>query len=407
MRRIFFALMITAFSMHAVFRTNVLQPYNIILQPDPLRETRFSFQVGYEGIVAAQGFSACDSGHNVLQLFQCEQDALAALKGFGPETEAGQLAQRFNIDDANGTHGLFVPHGDLIIPLNLMLGIQGRLAHNVSLHAYMPVIYAELKDVCWREKNEHITFEDNSVSDLLCNVAQLGGMNLFNGWKRAGCGDAVIFFKWQNDFTQIKPLLRTVRLSVRAGFNLPTGAKEDICDLLGLPFGYDQGLGAYFAGFLGLHFIHNVRFMIDLEFLQLFGNTRTRRIKTDNTQTDLLLIAKDRVYVDPGFTQQYTFMLQKRSCWRGLNAALYYQYFKHNDDTYYPTTNFGNFAIINDAQSVQDYTTHQFVFKLDYEFNQNETDCSRPNIALFGKYGFNGKRAIVTSSVGLQFTYAF
>ncbi len=73
----------------------------------------------------------------------------------------------------------------------------------------------------------------------------------------------------------------------------------------------------------------------------------------------------------------------------------------------YPTTNFGNFQIINDAESVQEYTTHQFIFKLNYEFNQHESSGSRPNLMLFGKYGFNGKRAILTSSVGLQFTYAF
>lgn len=393
---------------YAIFRTNVLQPYNIFLQPDPLNETRFSFQFGYEGILAAHAFTPCKDGmHNVLKVFQCEQDAIAAFKGFAPETEAGQYAQIFNINDDNQTHGIFTPHANFIVPLNAMLGMQVRLAHNVSLHAYAPFLYAELKDVCWREENKRVEFEDNNLPDILCTIQKVGGIDLFNGWKRLGFGDTLVFAKWVGDFQQMKPILHNVRLSTRAGLNFPTGKKESVCDLLGLPFGYDQGYGVYFAGYMGLHFSYNWRFMIDLEFLQSFGNTRVRRIKTDEAQTDLLLIAKECVFVDPGFTQQYTFMLENRSFYKGLSAGLYYQYFKHNDDTYYPTTNIGKFSIINDAQSVQEYTTHQFIFKLNYEFNQSETCGSRPNLMLFGKYGFNGNRAILTSSIGAQFTYAF
>ncbi len=393
---------------HAVFRTNVLQPYNIALQPDPYHETKVSFQAGYEGVLAAKAFTPhIDHAGNVLQLYQRHQDGIAALKGFPPTSLPGQYAQIFNINDDNLTHGLFTPYANLSIPLNMLFSIQGRLAHNVSLHGYIPLIYAELKDVCWSQDNKKIEFEDNNLPNLLSVIGKLSGIDLFNGWKRVGFSDAVIFVKWQNDFLQMKPVLRNVRLSLRGGLNFPTGKQEDICQLLSLPFGYDQGYGLYFGGYMMLQFVHDVRFMIDLEFLQLFGNTKTRRIPTAPHQTDLLFIAKDRVFVDPGFTQQYTFMLEKRSLYQGLSAALYYQYFKHNDDTYYPTTNFGNFAIINDAQSIQEYTTHQFLFQLNYEFNQYETSGSRPNLMLFGKYGFNGKRAILTSSLGLQFTYAF
>lgn len=392
----------------AMFRTNVLQPYNIFLQPDPRNETRFSFQLGYEGICSTQGFSPkVDGASNVLQLFQPTQDAIAAFKGFASDTPAGQYAQIFNINDDNLSHGIFVPRAQLTIPLNGLLGIQVRLVHNLSLHGYVPFLYAHLRDISWTEENPHTEFENNNFPQLLSTVGNVGGIDLFNGWKRLGFGDTVIFIKWQQDFWQNKLVLRNVRLSFRGGLNFPTGKKEDINKLLALPFGYDQGYGIYFAGNLNLFMNRDWRFMLDLEFLQLFGTTHTRRIKTDMAQTDLLLIARDRVYVDPGFTQQYTFMIEKRTIYQGLMAGILYQYFKHNDDTYYPVTNYGNFQIINDAESVQEYTTHQFIFKLEYEFNQWQTSSSRPNLMLFGKYGFNGKRAILTSSVGLQFTYAF
>lgn len=394
-------------SVHAVFRTNVLQPYNIFLQPDPLQENRFSFQLGYEGIVSTHGFPPHGDQRDVLQLYGCQQDAIAAFKGFAPDTLAGQYAQIFNTNDDNTTGGFFTPWTKLSIPLNGMLGMQVKLAHNIALHGYIPFIYAQLDDVNWTQDGPCTEFENNNLPEILSVIGQLSGIDLFNGWKRLGFGDLTIFAKWQSDFFQNKHVLRNVRLSLRGGLNFPTGKKEDICVLLGLPFGYDQGVGVYFAGYLALHFLYDIRFLLDLEFLQSFGNTQVRRIKTDPEQTDLLLIQKSRVWVDPGFTQQYTFMLEKRCLVQGLSAALCYQYYKHNDDTFYPTTNNGKFLIINDAQSVQEYTTHQFIFKVNYEFNQYDINAQRPNIMLFGKYGFNGKRAIVTSSVGLQFTYAF
>ena len=385
---------------HTVFRTNVLQPYNIFLQPDPYRETLFSFQLGYEGICATKAFAPHGSHSSALQLFQRSQDALAAFKGFPPESPEGQYAQIFNTDDDNGSEGHYIPKAHLSIPLNGMLSIQGRLAHNVSLHGYIPFIYASLSDVRW-------TPDKQPLPEMLAAISELGCLDVTHGWKRLGFGDLVMFVKWQQDFWQNKPLLRDVRLSVRAGLNLPTGKKEDINKLLALPFGYDRGVGIYFGGFMTLIMNRDWRFMIDLEFLQLLGNKRERRIKTDPAQTDLLLIARDRVFVDPGFTQQYTFMLERRSIVHGLGAGILYQYFKHNDDTYYPLTNFGNYPVINDAESVQEYTTHQFIFTLKYEFHQERTAGFRPNLMLFGKYGFNGKRAILTSSIGLQFTCAF
>ncbi len=328
---IYIFLSILIFQVNGIFRTNVLQPYNIFLQPDPRNETRFSFQFGYEGICSTHAFTPrVDGSSNVLQIFQCTQDAIAAFKGFAPETDAGQYAQIFDINDDNTTHGIFTPHAKLIIPLNGMLGIQGRIAHNVWLHAYVPFLYAELSDICWREHNDHVEFENNNFPQLLQTVGKVGCLDLFNGWKRLGFGDTVVFVKWQQNFWQMKPVLRNVRLSFRGGLNFPTGKKEDISKLLALPFGWDQGYGVYFAGNLNLFMNYDWRFMVDLEFLQLFGNTKTRRIKTDIAQTDLLLIARDCVYVDPGFTQQYSFMLEKRSIYQGLSGALLYQYLPNN-----------------------------------------------------------------------------
>lgn len=402
-----FALLGMYHTTHGIFRTNVLLPYNILLQPDYTRETLFALTCGYEGVLAAHGFAAHRDGkQNVLQIFQCEQDALAALKGAPSESDASQYAQLFNLDDDNDLQGLYTPCGKFSVPVNALFGLHIRLAENVTLRAYTSYLQAELSHVTWTQKNGHLTFNCNQLPDLLETVAQLGNLNLC-GWKRHGFGDTVVQAAWQNDFFQRKQYLRNVRLAVRGGLLLPTGKRENINDLEAFSFGYGQGVGVIFAGTLGLHFMHNIRLRLDLEFLQCLGNTRTRRIATDPAQTDLLFINTATIFVDPGFNQQYTFMFEKLSIWEGLHGMIAYQYFKHNDDVYYPCTNAQRFDILNNSQDVQEWTTHQLFFKANYEFN-HESDCGfRPNLAVFGKYGFNGKRAIITSSLGASISFAY
>ena len=403
------ALVLLVPSVQAIFRTNVLMPYNFVLYPDYTYPIKFDTQFIYEGGFAAHGYAPHVHGtKNPLQLFQCEQDGIAALKGFDSQSDIGQLAQFFNINDDNTTHGIWTPSANFYVPFNGMFALVGGLGHHVTLEFYTQYLVAELKDVCWKEKNTGVEFEDNNVPNLLGDLSALGHIDLTHGWQRHGFGDTVGLIRWKYDFIQFhKRILHNVRLSARGGVLVPTGLTENNSILLGLPFGYDQGWGVIFGGNMGLFTHHQFRFTLDLEFLQLFGNTKARRVATNVDQTDLFLLKRQCVFVDPGFTQQYTFMLEKRNFWNNFSASVAYQYYKHNDDTYYPVTNEGNFAIINDAQVVQEWTTHQFLFKMQYEFNAFNPNAVRPQLSIFGKYGFNGKRAIVDSSVGLSLTVAF
>ncbi len=115
--------------MHAEFHTTSLLSCNTtnffnaqdILVVSPGIDIGFKarLNIGFENSFEFDAFQADDDDQcpdwrkrcNVLQLWQDEQNALAAVKGNDAGTNLGQFAQLFNMDDDNGTHGHFIPCG--------------------------------------------------------------------------------------------------------------------------------------------------------------------------------------------------------------------------------------------------------------------------------------------------------
>lgn len=362
--------------------------------------------VGFESSFEFDAFQADDDDQcpdwrkrcNVLQLWQDEQNALAAVKGNDAGTNLGQFAQLFNMDDDNGTHGHFIPCGKLQLN-SFLASFQWCLRPNCNIGLYVPVYWGSLKNVTWREKNNHVTYEDNLVPHMITALEKLGGMNLY-GWQRSGFGDIVGLFSWLQDFPQNKIILRNVRTGLRGGLNFPTGKPEGEDQLLAIPFGWDGGAGFIMAGYLELTLDWRIRLALDVELMHLFGNTRCRRIKTDIAQTDLLFLTKATTYKEPGFTQHFTlFGEYVPSFMDGLSLRASYQFTKHMEDKLFLNTNQYDPVIVNSAESLQEWTTHSAVFQILYEhFRPGAT--IQPSASFFVKYGFNGKRALLANTVG-------
>jgi len=397
----------------AVIPYNIFHPYDVLVMPYRAPIDHVRIMVGYEGAVHVRGFIGDDTDMltrtqtsvNVLQIWQREQDAIAAFKGANPETPIGQLAQQLNIDDDNTKHGIFTPCAKLHMPVNAMFGIQWRLPHGIKLAAFIPYLVVQLSDVHWKQKNPLVTYEEIITPDLIAQIEQVSGMNLF-GWKRHGFGDMLVQADYTTYFPQNKPWLKNVGIDVRGGILFPTGLKENINCVMGLPFGYDAGVGILAAARLELCYIHQVLFGVDVELLHLFGNTRCRRIKVDPAQTDLLFLTKASAFKDAGFTQHYTLYLEKLALYKGLSAQLAYQYTKHNDDTLYVCQEGFNNTVINSAESLQEWTTHNLVGKITYEWLDSKGYVN-PSFSVFVKAGFNGKRAILADTVGAILTMNF
>lgn len=407
-------------STYAIPPINLFRPSDRFLMPEPAFDCWFTqLSVGYEGSFHTRGFAAdgdeClqididQSGRvekktSVLQLYQPSQNVIAALQGADSKTERGQFAQQFI--HAPTTRGLFVPCADLHVPMNLLLSSRYYFNHGLSFAFHLPVLLMELKNVHFRPCN--VDAQNNSSDEkLLDELRQIANLEL-QGWRRAGIGDLVAQVTWMRDFPQAKPIISNVRVQTRFGIDFPTGTtqREDL--LLGIPFGNDGAWGVQFAGGIDIDFLWTIRAGVDVEFLYLFGNTRNRRVKTAVDQTDLLFLDCEVVFRQFGLTQQYNLYIESYDFWRGLSAKLNYQLLKRNDDRIDICSDRISPHIANSAFSLQDWTAHSLIFGLRYEPFLGSTDCRYiPSFLAWIKWGFNGKRAILANTVGLQFNLAF
>lgn len=398
------AILLHGASLYSIFPINFLRPYDEVFYRVGEAE-KFQLYGVVEHGFKSQGRN--DNGDVVspFALWQCDQSALAMLKGFSADTAIGQLAQQFNIDGDDGVRGHFATQG-CVEHTSAVISARYYLPHNLSLSVHLPVHSVEVKDVCWIDQTKDITFEDKlikqNLTDNFCeNVYNLGCLDL-DGWKKTGVGDIVLAGQWLKEFPQVKRLLRTVTLNVRAGMSLPT-AKECYQDrVLSIPFGNDDAFGLFVAGGIDLKWDYHIRAGIDAQFLHLFGSTRERRIKTDPSQSDLLLLQKVRCRRDFGITQRYNVFLEFYRFLRGLSVRATYQFWQHNEDAVSLFTNDFSEITANTASRFDDWTMHNIIFSANYEVAADVDEDTRfkPQFSFYYRLPINGVRSILTHAIG-------
>lgn len=409
----FFLCLFMTFSLSATIPHNFFAPYNVLIVPYRPPQCAYQFQIAGEFGFHTRGFmgddglgnSTNDSAVNALQIYQCAQDAVAALRGLDPLSPQGQIAQQLILDD-NGLQGLFRPCGTIHGRANLIFDARFRLPYQLTLGWYLPYRVVELSNVFWTEVNAQNAEQSIVPADFLNQVAELGNINL-GGWTRHGFGDLVGRVECYRTFLQNRPWLQMVGVAVRAGIIFPTALKGDPDKLLAQTFGDDSGVGLHASGMLELNYRHGIVFGIDGEFSYFFGNTGIRRVKTDPAQTDLLLLTKIPAFKSPGFTQRFTLYGEKVQRGGGLAGTLAYQYFKRTDDTLFPCVEGFDVDVINDAESLQEITAHSLIFMMTYDWAYNSSWCVVPSCSAFLKVGCNGKRAVVADTIGFTASVAF
>lgn len=418
-RIIFYTLCFVACHTWPVFRTNFFQPYDILLVPRVPSFTRFDISATYEGAFSIKGVQAEEENQeatfskkvNVLHLWQSTQDALAALKGTCSTSASDPLAELFAINDDNGVQGLFCFNGKMHAH-NILLSARYHFHRNINLGLYIPFSRLKLSDVSLCQQSpigEGVTNEQVVANNNLLNqVAQIGRLN-FNDWERTGVGDIALIAWWQQHYLQDKPWLRDVHIGLRGGMTFPTGKKQDEDILLGIPFGYDAGVGILFGATLELWYNHNFHLGIDTQFLAHFGTTKCRRVKTDPAQTDLLLINKLTTFKNPGVDQHFTLFAELSPFVSSFSARLAYQFTKHSDDKVFFCSDCFSSAVVNGAESLLDWTTHNIIFQLSYDTAYHDDPCNHwnPYFSAFVKTGINGSRALIADTAGFMVNFSF
>jgi len=413
--RTIFALLIFMVSDRAwaIFAFDLIRPYDHYLWTGP--QTKGTFQFNFYGSSSSDERGVrwdhtkiC----NVLQIWNCDQNVLAMVQGFDPNSAIGQVAAELNNVSDDGVRGHLIPSAKFHMA-EAGFGVKYWLPNSFSIGVFVPFMHMELKDIKWCNCTKDITEGDLLVRELLTdnfaqNVCNLGGLDICSPWKRIGIGDVSAVLEWERYFPQPKPILTNVLLSVYLGASLPTGKRQNEDLLFALPFGYDGSPGVLFGGSLGLTWKHHFVGGVELNLTQLIGDTRLRRIKTACDQTELLLLAKTMAHIDWGFIQRYRLYLGTHNIMKGLSFNLNYQFQKQGDSNIALCSNDYINDVANSAESLKQWTLHHIGFDVSYDFGYDLDDVRlKPCVTIFYRNCFKGRRAIRTNKLGFAFVLTF
>jgi len=397
-------------SMHGM---NWLRPWDVLVRPEMHWQKKMTLAAwGETGVRPAQGFNSDDTRVNALQLWNCSQDALAAFNGFAANTIIGQV--RIDVDAAdNGIRGNYIATGHLKEVFSVIFGAYYKFNDYFWIAAYLPAQEQRLTDVNWNNLTQSLTPDDYRVQQYITNnfctnMATYGDGLQVGDWKRRGLGDVNLMVEWLKNYPQRRELLHNVMLNWCIGVTIPTGLRTDPDKVLALPFGYDGSWGIVFGGGLRVTFGSVIRFGADVRLTHLFGNTADRRIKTAPDQTDFLLLAKASAYKDPGLIQLFSLYAQAYQICRGLSFLVGYQFLKKNQDTLQLNTCLYSNVIANTAISLREWTVHQAVINATYDIGYHMRDGSTwPQLMLFTRLPFNGRRSVAFPTIGAMLTLEF
>lgn len=397
---------------NTVSTMNVVRPYKFFFNPAPHYGTRWQLFAQPEYGFDAKGFNPESCRVNVTRIWQSYESTLAMLNGFDCKNAIGQKRIRVDAND-DGIRGHFDVCANLNVDFGYTLAARRALPHNILLGIYLPFYTMQLKNVRWTDKTRHESDEDIRTHEYLTdnlvhNISDLGCLDICS-WRRTGFGDISIVADWLQDFIQAQPVLRNVRINGRLGITLPTGKKENINEILAIPFGYNGTLTMIFGGGLNLALGSYLHVGFDVELRELFGNTTIERIKTDVGQTELLLLQKARVYNDYGIEQQYTLYGELYDLVPHTSCKLAYQFFKRGDSFISVYGNCFSNRLANCRERVQERNWHEILATATYDFGYLARDFVRaiPSLSLFAEVPFKGKRVAVCPILGAMINVDF
>jgi hypothetical protein len=391
---------------------NTLLPYDALLRPS--FSNAYPWQVaGYveAGVKNATGYNDSGDHVNPLRIWNCEQNGIAMLEGFATDSPISQLRSSL-LDSDNGIRGRFLVDGDLKVNYNVSLATRFFFASDWSVGIYLPFYRMQLKNVMFNDLTPNLDNDDKLVRQLLTDnfaatVKELGGLCI-GDWTRQGPGDLTVLIEWFRDFYQNKPFLKCVRVNWRWGIVFPTcvRANEDL--LFAVPFGYDGAFAMPFGLELDLTLGSHFKTGIDVQLTQIFGNKRTWRIKTQEAQTELLLLQKAHAYKDYGLVQKFDLYIELYRAIKGFSLLAGYQYLKQGDtEITLSSQEFSN-AIANTSAQLEEFTMHHAIIKATYDFGVGRIEPRvLPELSLYARIPFNGRNSVQAPMIGLVFSVDF
>ena len=165
-----------------------------------------------------------------------------------------------------------------------------------------------------------------------------------------------------------------------------------------MPFGLglDLALGSYFkAG-------------IDVQLTEIFGNKRTWRIKTQEDQTELLLLHKACAFKDHRLVQRFNLYVELYRFLKGLSFTVGYQFLKQGEAELAIVSQKFSSTIANTSRKLEEFTMHHVIAKFTYDFGvHRKFHKIRPEWSIYVRSPFNGKNVALVPTIGTVFSLDF
>ncbi|MFA6527438.1 MAG: hypothetical protein WCT20_03375 [Candidatus Babeliales bacterium] len=419
-RAIALALCTVTLSVHAFAPINFFAPYDTNLRMPAIKDKAFPIGMNMEYGQSHHGKNWDGYRANILQLHNATEsvipmliDPIPGLLVSNPATATlinnWALLEESPSDDGTRGHIQFTGEfsqfdttlwGGYKIPWDLGAG-------SFSINAYLPLRKIDIKNVSFIDQTASVTTADLQVhqdvtNNLASNLVAFGNLDI-GSTSISGIGDLVTTLNWHNRYIQDKEDLKAVNLFAKIGLSIPTAQQKKVDRAFSVPLGNDGAWGMPIGIGIGLEYSYNIQIGADVDFLVLFDKTKTRRLKTEEHQTDFFLLNKGQATKDHGLTWKFNLYAQEYRCWRGLSVKTAYEYIKHDDDRLIAKSDDFSYQIINTAQSLKEWNTHAVLFSLNYDFIH---ECKKANIipqmSIFYKLPVAGKGVINPGTFGGQ-----
>lgn len=403
--------------------SNTFPPYdpNVRLPTCPSMHIHLGATAEYGQGDSARNYAG--DQHNVLSIYDKFQDAATMLKN--PVNSSVQSSVNNVYNDLYAAYGgqvLTAPvkfdgkYSELDLTVFGKYTLKNFIDGNLDISVHLPIRWRKLDEIKYEDLSPDFLpsvqyyFKQNYTKtfDIFKSAMKTIDATLdFSECDKTGIGDLVVMLEWLKSFKQNKEALKNVDLYLKLGVSCPTAQTQDLDKVFSLPLGNDGAWGLPLGFGIGLDFNYSLRVGGDVEFFILFDETKEHRLKTDPDQTEFLLLNKSRATLDSGLTWKFNIFLQAYRFYKGLSFKFDYEYIKHDDDTLYEKTDTFDRNIINTANSLKEWNTHNLIFQLNFDLFMWQKILTRPQISLFYKYPIAGKNIINMNTFGGQLGFNF
>jgi hypothetical protein len=422
MKRTLLIICITSASVQAFAPTNFFNPYDPNLRLPSIKDTNFQVGVNAEYGSTNSGRNIDEKQKNILQIYQSSQTTIPMLMnptpGLKNKSTVDALLLGWNTPYAgqpldDGTRGHLVFCGDFS-QIDVTLSGEYKIpfdfgAGDLFLSGYLPVRNADISNISFTDQTLDIFAVDKDIKESLTSKTVLSQWLKTNGdldigpSNLTGLGDLVLMLGWRNSYLQKKEQLQNVDVFAKIGLSIPTAKTKNEDKVFEVPLGNDGAWGLPIGMGIGLDFVYNIRLGADVDFVILFDKSKNRRLKTEEHQTDFLLLNKGFATKNYGLTWKFNLFLQAYRFLDGLSAKIAYEYVKHDDDRLTPLSDDFSSQVINTAKSLEEWNTQDLIFQLNYDCIKESKNWSVvPQANIFLKVPVGGKCVINPITFGGQ-----